>query len=188
MVWWEKEKEKEKEQEREEDIEEIRPNEKKIHSKSVEKSFKRAKNELSKLGFDLGSNAVYLQTEYKNDDMEEFEKEDFFNHGVAELALKEDMANGNPQACLLEILDTGLFFFFNFPSNLLFSHLHLAGQEEYTALRDSFIQTSQAFIIVYSVTSRKSFNQVQMIQEHICRMKKSLDVPIVSSGIMGRNG
>ena len=43
--------------------------------------------------------------------------------------------------CLLDILDT-------------------AGQEEYSAMRDQYMRTGQGFLIVYSIVSRNSFDEV----------------------------
>ncbi|KZF21424.1 ras-like GTPase Ras2 [Xylona heveae TC161] len=58
------------------------------------------------------------------------------------------------QACMLEILDT-------------------AGQEEYTALRDQWIRDGEGFVLVYSVSSRSSFQRIRNFHEHITRVKES---------------
>ena len=67
------------------------------------------------------------------------------------------------QACLLDILDT-------------------AGQEEYSAMRDQYIRTGQGFLCVYSVTSRKSFEEVLTFREKILRAKDADKVPMVIVG------
>jgi GTPase KRas protein len=54
--------------------------------------------------------------------------------------------------CLIEILDT-------------------AGQEEFTALRDQWIRDSEGFLIIYSITSRSSFEHVNSIMSSIRRAK-----------------
>ncbi len=56
------------------------------------------------------------------------------------------------QTCLLDILDT-------------------AGQEEYSSMRDSWTRDSQCFMIVYSITSRSSFEQAAMMHDFVLRIK-----------------
>ena len=58
------------------------------------------------------------------------------------------------QSCMLEVLDT-------------------AGQEEYTALRDQWIRDGEGFILVYSITSRASFNRIRKFHSQIQRVKDS---------------
>jgi len=67
------------------------------------------------------------------------------------------------QACLLDILDT-------------------AGQEEFSAMRDHYMHTGEGFLIVYSITSRNSFDEVVQFKEQICRVKDSDTVPICIVG------
>ena len=45
--------------------------------------------------------------------------------------------------------------------------LNTAGQEEYTAMRDSYMKSGDGFIIVYDITNRQSFNGVESIKELI---------------------
>ncbi|OCL06398.1 ras-like protein 3 [Glonium stellatum] len=47
------------------------------------------------------------------------------------------------QVALLDILDT-------------------AGQEEYSAMREQYMRTSEGFLLVYSITSRQSFEEIAM--------------------------
>ncbi|CDR36453.1 RHTO0S02e02366g1_1 [Rhodotorula toruloides] len=72
-------------------------------------------------------------------------------------------ANIDGQTYLLEILDT-------------------AGQEEYTALRDQWIREGEGFLVVYSTTSRASFDSVEKFCRQIARVKDSNRVPIVLVG------
>lgn len=58
------------------------------------------------------------------------------------------------QSCMLEVLDT-------------------AGQEEYTALRDQWIRDGEGFVLVYSITSRASFNRINKFYNQIRRVKES---------------
>eukprot|EP01091_Cochliopodium_minus_P002790 TRINITY_DN1264_c0_g1_i1.p1 TRINITY_DN1264_c0_g1~~TRINITY_DN1264_c0_g1_i1.p1 ORF type:complete len:185 (-),score=64.08 TRINITY_DN1264_c0_g1_i1:82-636(-) len=67
-------------------------------------------------------------------------------------------------ACRLEILDT-------------------AGQEEFTALRDQWIRDSEGFVLIYSIISRVSFEQVTTFLDQVKRVKCDLDViPITLVG------
>jgi GTPase KRas protein len=54
--------------------------------------------------------------------------------------------------CILEIIDT-------------------AGRGEYAALREDYIRDGDAFIIAYSVTSRKSFSHVRAYYNNIKQVK-----------------
>ncbi|OWZ66231.1 hypothetical protein AYX14_06001 [Cryptococcus neoformans] len=63
------------------------------------------------------------------------------------------------QPCLLEVLDT-------------------AGQEEYTALRDQWIREGEGFLIVYSITSRPTFERVERIVERVLRVKDESGLPL----------
>lgn len=72
-------------------------------------------------------------------------------------------ANVDGETCLLEILDT-------------------AGQEEYSAMRDQYMSTGDAFLVVYAITSRTSFDEVSLFREHILRVKDSDSAPIVLLG------
>jgi len=68
------------------------------------------------------------------------------------------------QACMLDVMDT-------------------AGQEEYSALRDQYMQTAEGFIIVYSVTSRLSYDFCLKLRTLIMRLKMDQeDFPIVLVG------
>jgi len=78
-----------------------------------------------------------------------------------------DIAPGETQTCILDILDT-------------------AGQEEYSALRDQYLRTGQGFLLVYSITHRKSFDEIVTLRDHILRAKdkdyNDYSVPIVLVG------
>jgi len=67
------------------------------------------------------------------------------------------------ETCLLDILDT-------------------AGQEEYSAMRDQYMRTGQGFILVYSITSRSSFDEISSFREQILRVKDKDKVPMVLVG------
>jgi GTPase KRas protein len=51
--------------------------------------------------------------------------------------------------------------------------LDTTGQEEYIALRDQWVQDAEAFLVVYSITSRSSFERVPNFCRQIQRVKYS---------------
>ncbi|KAI9269717.1 small G-protein Ras2 [Helicostylum pulchrum] len=65
--------------------------------------------------------------------------------------------------CVLEVLDT-------------------AGQEEYTALRDQWIRDGEGFLIVYSITSRSTYDRVNKFRDQIFRVKDLNKVPLILVG------
>ncbi|KAK5575590.1 hypothetical protein RB653_006723 [Dictyostelium firmibasis] len=60
--------------------------------------------------------------------------------------------------------------------------LDTAGQDELTAMRDQWIRSCEGFILVYSVTSRSSFDQIQFFRDQITRVLDRDDVPIMMIG------
>lgn len=65
------------------------------------------------------------------------------------------------EACVLDIMDT-------------------AGQEEYSALRDQYIQTGEGFLVVVAINLVKSFTTAKQLHERIMRIKAmQKDFPIV---------
>ncbi|KAI8384857.1 small GTPase superfamily [Radiomyces spectabilis] len=67
------------------------------------------------------------------------------------------------QPCVLEVLDT-------------------AGQEEYTALRDQWIRDGEGFLLVYSISSRSTFERVERFRDQIFRVKDVDNVPLILVG------
>jgi GTPase KRas protein len=65
--------------------------------------------------------------------------------------------------CLLHILDT-------------------AGQEDYSAMRDQYMKRGQGFVVVFALTKRNTFTEIEMIRQRIFRAKDRENVPIVVSG------
>ena len=60
-----------------------------------------------------------------------------------------------------------------------------AGQEEYSALRDTYIRTADGFVLVYSITSLQTFLDVGEMRDQIYRvLDREYDerVPIVVAG------
>eukprot|EP01129_Flabellula_baltica_P006730 TRINITY_DN2553_c0_g1_i2.p1 TRINITY_DN2553_c0_g1~~TRINITY_DN2553_c0_g1_i2.p1 ORF type:complete len:211 (-),score=40.27 TRINITY_DN2553_c0_g1_i2:71-676(-) len=66
-------------------------------------------------------------------------------------------------SCMLDLMDT-------------------AGQEELSAMRNQYIQSGEGFLIVYSVTSYRSFEAVMKHRNQVLRIKDSHNVPMVLVG------
>ena len=56
----------------------------------------------------------------------------------------------------------------------MLSVLDTAGQEEFFAMRDSWIRNGDCFVLVYSITSRSSFEELKSIYEAVHRVKVPL--------------
>ncbi|KAI0784491.1 24 kDa ras-like protein [Abortiporus biennis] len=67
------------------------------------------------------------------------------------------------EVCLLDILDT-------------------AGQEEFLPLRDAYMRSGEGFLLVYSVTDRKSFEELSTFREQLLRVKDDDNVPMILVG------
>lgn len=60
--------------------------------------------------------------------------------------------------------------------------LDTAGQEEYSAMREQYMRTGEGFLLVYSVTSRTSFDELMTYYQQIQRVKDVEYVPVVVVG------
>ena len=60
--------------------------------------------------------------------------------------------------------------------------LDTAGQEEYSAMREQYMRTGEGFLLVYSITSRQSFEEIQVFQQQILRVKDKDYFPIIIVG------
>ncbi|SPO27182.1 probable RSR1 - GTP-binding protein [Ustilago trichophora] len=67
------------------------------------------------------------------------------------------------QQCMVEILDT-------------------AGTEQFLALKELYIKSGQGFILVFSLTSLASVNELGPLREAIVRIKDTTGIPIVLVG------
>lgn len=61
------------------------------------------------------------------------------------------------QQCMLEILDT-------------------AGTEQFTAMRDLYMKNGQGFLLVFSITSSVTLNDLHELREQILRVKDNENV------------
>ncbi|KAF4912256.1 Ras-related protein Rap1 [Colletotrichum fructicola] len=60
--------------------------------------------------------------------------------------------------------------------------LDTAGTEQFVAMRDLYMKSGQGFILVFSITSSSSMNEIEMLREEITRIKDDDNVPIVIVG------
>lgn len=60
--------------------------------------------------------------------------------------------------------------------------LDTAGQEEYSAMREQYMRTGEGFLLVYSITSRQSFEEITTFQQQILRVKDRDYFPMVVVG------
>jgi len=74
---------------------------------------------------------------------------------------KQVVIDGSP--ALLDILDT-------------------AGQEEFSSMQDQWMRDGKGFLLVYNITSKPTFDEVNNLYEKILRTKDANKVPIVLVG------
>jgi len=57
--------------------------------------------------------------------------------------------------------------------------LDTAGQEEYGAMREQYMRTGEGFLLVYSITSRNSFEEISTFYQQILRVKDQDSFPVI---------
>ncbi|KAI8384584.1 ras-like protein [Radiomyces spectabilis] len=57
--------------------------------------------------------------------------------------------------------------------------LDTAGQEEYSAMREQYMKNGEGFLLVYSITSRVSFEEIREYHQQIQRVKDRRSFPMV---------
>lgn len=70
-----------------------------------------------------------------------------------------------------QVLQSGKFPFFSFVL-----------QAEFTAMRDQYMRRGEGFIICYSITDRRSFQEAAEFKKDIERVRNTEDIPIVLVG------
>ena len=60
--------------------------------------------------------------------------------------------------------------------------LDTAGEEEFLSMRLPYIRKGDAFMLIYAIDNRASFEEIEHFQADILRNKGSMDVPIVLCG------
>jgi len=66
--------------------------------------------------------------------------------------------------------------------SLMLDILDTAGQEEYSVMRDQYINSGQGFLLVYSITSKRSFETAFELKDKIVQVKERESFPIVLCG------
>ncbi|EGV62806.1 RAS1 protein [Yamadazyma tenuis] len=65
---------------------------------------------------------------------------------------------------------------------VLLDILDTAGQEEYSAMREQYMRTGEGFLLVYSIDSKSSLDELTNFYEQIQRVKESDSVPVLIIG------
>ncbi|KAK4102139.1 ras-domain-containing protein [Parathielavia hyrcaniae] len=60
--------------------------------------------------------------------------------------------------------------------------LDTAGTEQFVAMRDLYMKTGQGFLLVFSIASKTSFEELETLRDDIIRIKDDEDIPIVIVG------
>lgn len=60
--------------------------------------------------------------------------------------------------------------------------LDTAGTEQFTSMRDLYIKDGNGFILVYSVISKNTLDELYNIHDQIIRVKDIIDIPIIVCG------
>lgn len=60
--------------------------------------------------------------------------------------------------------------------------LDTAGTEQFVAMRDLYMKTGQGFLLVFSITSRASLQELVTLRDEIIRIKDDENIPIVIVG------
>lgn len=60
--------------------------------------------------------------------------------------------------------------------------LDTAGQEEFSAMREQYLRSGEGFLLVFAITDRGSFNEIQKLHTQILRVKDRDDFPMVLVG------
>lgn len=63
-------------------------------------------------------------------------------------------------------------------SDFLSSHSHLE-KKQHSAMREQYMRTGEGFLLVYSITSRNSFDEISTFHQQILRVKDRDYVPVI---------
>ncbi|CAH1791039.1 unnamed protein product [Owenia fusiformis] len=108
---------------------------------------------------EFGSDFIYLPKDGITDEYDMVPEEELMSHKLTRNPTHAS-SNDDGKTCLLDILDT-------------------AGQEEYSNMRDAYMRCGDAFVIVYDVTSRATFEEALCICQWIKRIKDSENISAV---------
>ena len=57
-----------------------------------------------------------------------------------------------------------------------------AGTEEFSAMRDHYMREGYGFLLIFSITDKKSFEDIDVYRDQLCRVRESEDFPILLIG------
>lgn len=57
--------------------------------------------------------------------------------------------------------------------------LDTAGQEEFSAMREQYMRNGRGFLLVYSVTERRSYEESRKLHRQVLRVKDKTDYPVL---------
>lgn len=60
--------------------------------------------------------------------------------------------------------------------------LDTAGQEEFYAIREQYMRTGHGFLLVFAVTDRRSFQEIDNFQKLVLRVKELYEFPMLLVG------
>ncbi|XP_074593853.1 ras-like protein 2 [Brevipalpus obovatus] len=60
--------------------------------------------------------------------------------------------------------------------------LDTAGQEEFSAMREQYMRSGEGFLLVYSITDRNSYDELQKFHRQILRVKDRDEFPMILVG------
>ncbi|XP_031550814.1 ras-like protein RAS2 [Actinia tenebrosa] len=60
--------------------------------------------------------------------------------------------------------------------------LDTAGQEEFSAMREQYMRSGEGFLLVFSVTDRSSFDEINKFYNQILRVKDRSEFPMIIAG------
>lgn len=75
-----------------------------------------------------------------------------------------------------------ILWWFNWVQILLlkiFLVLDTAGQEEFSAMREQYMRSGRGFLLVYSVTDVRSFEETPKLYEQVLRVKDKTEYPVL---------
>lgn len=67
-------------------------------------------------------------------------------------------------------------------SDLVFSVLDTAGQEEFSAMREQYMRSGEGFLLVFSVADHASFDELFKFHKQILRVKDRDEFPMLMVG------
>jgi small GTP-binding protein len=62
---------------------------------------------------------------------------------------------------------------------LFFAVLDTAGQEEFSAMREQYMRNGRGFLLVYSVTDLRSFEEAPKLYRQVLRVKDRAEYPVL---------